>query len=112
MVATRRSRNRRARLRRGLPAKGSSSPVKPWARYLMSKRLWYVGTDDAPLSVLHRLKQPQPTAFGLPSYTDAEVRSILRAVDSEPNRLRNMAVVAVCFTASERRRSGSCRYVP
>ena len=69
--------------------------LRSFARYLMGKGLWYAGTADAPLSVLHRLKQPQPTPFGLPSYTDAEVRSILRAVDAEPNRLRNLAVLAV-----------------
>lgn len=69
--------------------------LRSFARYLMGKRLWYAGTDAAPLSVLHCLKQPQPTPFGLPPYTDAEVRSILRAVDSEPNRLRTLAVVAV-----------------
>lgn len=69
--------------------------LRSLARYLMEKRLWYAGTEDAPLSVLHRLKQPQPTPYGLPPYTDAEVRAILRAVDSEPHRLRNLAVVAV-----------------
>ena len=69
--------------------------LRSFARYLMEKRLWYAGTDDVPLSVLHRLKQPQPTAYGLPAYTDAEVRSILRAVDAEPHRLRNLAFVAV-----------------
>lgn len=69
--------------------------LRSFARYLMEKRLWYAGTDDLPLSVLHRLKQPQPTAFGLAAYTDAEVRAILRAVDAEPHRLRNLAVVAV-----------------
>lgn len=69
--------------------------LRSFARYLMEKRLWYAGTDDVPLSVLHRLKQPQPTPYGLPPYTDAEVRAILRAVDSEPHRLRNLAVVAV-----------------
>ena len=69
--------------------------LRSFARYLMVKRLWYAGTEAVPLSVLHLLKQPQPTPFGQPSYTDAEVRSILRAVDCEPNRLRNLAVVAV-----------------
>lgn len=69
--------------------------LRSFARYLMEKRLWYVGTDDLPLSVLHRLKQPQPTPFGLAPYTDAEVRAILRAVDAEPHRLRNLAFVAV-----------------
>ena len=69
--------------------------LKSFARYLMEKRLWYVGTEDTPLSVLHRLRQPQPTPFGLPAYSNAEVRSILRSVDAGPQRLRNLALMAV-----------------
>ncbi|MDQ2914420.1 MAG: site-specific integrase [Chloroflexota bacterium] len=69
--------------------------LKSFAHYLADKHLWFAGTPDAPISVLDALKQLQPTAFGLPAYTDAEVRAILRAVDCEPHRLRNLAVAAV-----------------
>lgn len=80
--------------------------LKSFARYLAEKHLWYLGTADAPMSVLRGLKQPQPTPFGVPTYTDSEVRAILRAVDCEPHRLRNLAVVAVLlhgFRAKEAR---------
>lgn len=69
--------------------------LKSFARYLAEKQLWFVGSTDAPISVLNGLKQPQPTPFGVPAYTDSEVRAILRAIDCEPHRLRNLAVVAV-----------------
>lgn len=69
--------------------------LKSFARYLAEKRFWYLGMSDAPMSVLRDLKQPQPTPFGMPGYTDSEVRAILRAVDCEPHRLRNLAIVAV-----------------
>jgi len=80
--------------------------LKSFARYLVDKRLWFAGSSDAPLSVLEEVKQPQPTPFGVPTYTDAEVRGILRAIDCEPQRLRNLAVIAVLlhgFRAKEAR---------
>lgn len=69
--------------------------LRSFAKYLARRKLWFGGTDDAPLSVLRDVKQPRPSDKGMPGYKDAELRTIVRAVDEGPNRYRNLAVIAV-----------------
>ncbi len=80
--------------------------LKSFATYLARKRIWYAGSDDVRVSALAEVKQPRPSDRGMPAYTDAEVRAILRAVDQGPNRLRSVAVIATLlhgFRAKEAR---------
>ena len=69
--------------------------LKSFATYLARKRIWYAGSDEVRVSALKDVRQPRPSDRGLPAYTDAEVRAILRAVDQGKNRLRSVAVIAV-----------------
>ncbi len=69
--------------------------LRSFAGYLARRKLWFAGTEDAPLSVLRDVKQPRPSDKGLPGYKDTELRTIVRAVDEGPNRFRGVAVVAV-----------------
>jgi site-specific recombinase XerD len=69
--------------------------LRSFAKYLARRKLWFAGTDDAPLSVLRDVKQPRPSDKGMPGYRDAELRTIVRAVDEGPNRYRNRAVIFV-----------------
>ena len=69
--------------------------LRSFGKYLARRKLWYAGTEDAPLSVLREVKQPRPSDKGMPGYRDAELRTIARAVFEGPNRHRNRAVIAV-----------------
>jgi len=69
--------------------------LRSFAKYLARRKLWFAGTEDAPLSVLRDVKQPRPSDKGMPGYRDAELRTIARAVFEGPNRHRNLAVIAV-----------------
>src|SRR2546430_6964323 len=69
--------------------------AKSFARYLADRKLWYAGTADARLSVLRELKQPRPSARGQPGYTDGEIRTMYEVVSIGPNRLRNLAALAI-----------------
>ena len=69
--------------------------LRSFAKYLARRKLWFAGSDDAPVSVLRDVKQPRPSDKGMPGYRDAELRTIVRAVDDGPNRYRNLAVIAV-----------------
>src|SRR5438093_10107707 len=80
---------------------------KSFARYLCEQKLWYGGDIGHRVSVLAELKQPQPSEHGTPSFTNEEVRAVIRSVNEGPNRVRNVAIVAVLlhgFRAKEVRK--------
>jgi integrase len=57
------------------------------------KRVWYAGTEDARLSVLREVKAQQPSAKGMPGYSNTELITMVHAVAVGPNRLRNAAIL-------------------
>lgn len=69
--------------------------LKSFARYLAERKVWYVGTNDARVSVLRGLRQAQPATRGTPAFKDEDVRTIIRAVPQTSTRLRTLAVIAV-----------------
>lgn len=71
--------------------------LKSCATYLAKKKLWYMGSEDARLSVLRDVKAQQPSAKGMPGYSDAELVAMVHAVAVGPNRLRNVAVLWTLF---------------
>jgi integrase len=71
--------------------------LKGFATYLAKKKIWYMGTEDARLSVLREVKAPQPSSKGMPGYSDAELVTMVHAVAQGPNRLRNVAVMWALF---------------
>lgn len=66
--------------------------LRSFARYLADTRVWY---EHDGLSVLRDLKVPQPSPYGVPPYSDHEVRQILRAANDGDERIRSAAIVAV-----------------
>ena len=71
--------------------------LKSLATHMARKKVWYMGTEDARLSVLRDVKAQQPSAKGMPGYSDAELVAIVHAVAEGPNRLRNVAVLWALF---------------
>jgi integrase len=66
---------------------------RAFGTYLAKDRLWFAGTNDAPLSVVRDLDLPHPSPKGQAPYRDDEVQQILNAVAQGPNALRNQAVI-------------------
>jgi integrase len=66
---------------------------KSFGTYLAKKRLWYAGTEDARQSVLHDVKAPRPSSRGMPGYSERELVTMVHAVRTGPNALRNVAVL-------------------
>ena len=67
--------------------------LKSFATYLKKKKVWYAGTEDVRLSVLGEVKAPQPSAKGMPPYSQTEVVAMVHAVAQGPNAPRNVAVL-------------------
>jgi len=66
--------------------------LRSLSKYLADTKIWYEGDV---LPVLRDLKVPQPSPYGVPPYSDVEVRQILRAANDGDERIRSAAVVAI-----------------
>jgi site-specific recombinase XerD len=69
--------------------------LKSFAKYLARQRIWYAGPEDARVSVLRDVRQPQPSQKGTPGYRDEEIRTIIRSIPDTRTRLRTIAMIAV-----------------
>jgi integrase len=67
--------------------------LKGMGSYLAKRRVWYAGTDDVRLSVLHDVKAPSASAKGMPGYSSQELVTMIHGVNVGPNALRNVAVL-------------------
>lgn len=67
--------------------------LKSVGSYLAKKRIWYAGSDDVRLSVLHDVKAPSASAKGMPGYSSQELVTMIHGVNVGPNALRNVAVL-------------------
>ena len=67
--------------------------LKSFGTYLAKKRIWYAGTEDARVSVLREVKAPRPSSRGMPGYSERELVTMVHAVKTGPNALRNVAVL-------------------
>ena len=69
--------------------------LKALARFLAEKKAWYIGSDEARISVLTGTKTPKASKHGMAGYNDSELRAILDAAAAAPNPDLMRAIFAV-----------------
>jgi len=69
--------------------------LKALSNFLAEKKAWYAGDELARLSILASCRTPRPSKTGLPGYSDAEVRTLLRVAGDAPNPVLKRAWLAV-----------------
>lgn len=69
--------------------------LKALSNFLAEKKAWYTGSDDSRLSILAGAHTPKPSKHGLPGYSDADIRTLLRVAGDAPNPALKRAWLAV-----------------
>src|SRR5258706_3309849 len=69
--------------------------LRSFAKSPPRQRIWLAGPEDARVSVLRDVRQPQPSSKGTPGYRDEEIRTIIRSIPDTGTRLRTIAMIAI-----------------